>query len=152
MSNHRYPQRLHHNTPEWVPEGAVFHIRIRSQKDGTILTTDSTAKALLNSVAVYADQRRWSCFLFLIMPDHIHGLFSCSTNGMSRLFGNWKRYHANQLGIMWQDNFYDHRIRSQQEFTDKFNYIRLNPVVKGLCETPDDWPWQTIQTQAQPVF
>ncbi len=28
--------------------------------------------------------------------------------------------------------------------TEKWNYIRENPVSKGLMSAPDDWPYQWI--------
>jgi len=153
MPTQKYPQRLHHKTPDWAPEGAVFHIRIRCKPTSVLLTSPTIAKSLLTSITVYAEQEKWSCFLFLIMPDHVHGLFSFSREvGMSKAVSNWKRFQTTQLGIDWQDNFFDHRIRSQQEFTDKFQYIGLNPVVKGFCGAPDEWPWRTIIAHGLPQF
>ena len=61
---------------------------------------------------------------------------------MADLFKSWKRYTARALGIGWQDGFFDHRLRSENEVTEKHFYIRQNPVRKGFCEKPDDWPHQ----------
>ena len=60
---------------------------------------------------------------------------------MSKVIGDWKRYHQQHQGILWQDNYFDHRIRNPDEMTEKAAYIRQNPVAKGLCATPQDWPW-----------
>jgi putative transposase len=43
--------------------------------------------------------------------------------------------------VSWQRDFFDHRLRDHHEETEKISYIRLNPVRKGLCERPEDWPW-----------
>ena len=62
---------------------------------------------------------------------------------MSRVIGDWKKYHAGYNGIVWQKGYFDHRLRNDlDEFNAKRTYIRHNPVVKGLCETPEVWPWQ----------
>ena len=58
---------------------------------------------------------------------------------MSRTIGDWKRFHQRQKGVLWQDNFFDHRIRGQSELDEKSAYIRRNPVVKELCAKEDDW-------------
>ena len=65
---------------------------------------------------------------------------------MSRVVADWKRYQSRQHGINWQDNFFDHRIRNTAEYLEKAAYIRNNPVMKGMCETADDWPhvWSTL--------
>jgi len=76
------------------------------------------------------------------MPDHLHAILSFSEeNRMSRIVGEWKKYHTTTSGVSWQGNYFDHRLRSEKEFIEKAEYIRMNPVRKGLCEKPEDWPW-----------
>jgi hypothetical protein len=60
---------------------------------------------------------------------------------MATSIGRWKAWQLRTLGVTWQDNFFDHRIRTQHEHELKAGYIRHNPVVKGLCADPADWPW-----------
>jgi putative transposase len=140
--NHK--SRLSHKTPGWVSDVAIFHIRIRCAADNPHLLTDSDVGApLLESVRVYTEKQFWSCYLFLLMPDHLHGLFSFARDrSMSGTVRAWKRYHTIQHGISWQENCFDHRIRNEQEFSEKYAYIERNPVVKGLCECPSDWQWK----------
>ncbi len=138
-----FGQRLHHVTPAWVPDGARFHIRIRTAPDFTkFLTNPALGKALLDSVAHYHKHQRWHVTLCLLMPDHLHAILSFpAQESMARLIGEWKRFHAKTHAIRWQDNFFDHRLRNDAEADLKYEYIRQNPVVKGLCEQPEDWPW-----------
>jgi REP element-mobilizing transposase RayT len=139
----QYPSRLHHGAPSWVADGSVFHVRIRCAKENPIcLTQPDAAESLLESVRVYADTGRWFSHLFLFMPDHAHALLSFPKDEvMARVIGDWKRYQSGNLGVLWQDNFFDHRIRNTREHIEKAAYIRQNPVVKGLCARPEDWPW-----------
>ena len=133
--------RLYHAIPGWVPDGEVFHIRIRAESPD--LTCASVAHALLTSVGHYQASGRWHCPLFLLMPDHLHALISFPREpGMSDTVRAWKTYHARQHGIRWQSGYFDHRIRSEDELTAKAHYIRQNPVVKGLCAVPEAWPWK----------
>ena len=32
-------------------------------------------------------------------------------------------------------------LRRDESLEQKALYIRRNPVVKGLCSTPEEWPW-----------
>jgi REP element-mobilizing transposase RayT len=76
------------------------------------------------------------------MPDHLHGLINFPPDKrMSDVVGQWKNYNNRHNGILWQDNYFDHRLRSDASLDEKASYIRQNPVVKGLCEKPNDWPW-----------
>jgi len=139
-----YPSRLAHKIPGWIPDGAIFHIRIRcSSENRKPLTLPSFAPAILESVRTYVRIQRWHCLLFLLMPDHLHALLQFSSeDGLSGTIQGWKRYHRRMNGIVWQDNFFDHRIRTQSELADKFAYIEQNPVVCGLCGEAQDWPWK----------
>ncbi len=79
------------------------------------------------------------------MPDHIHALLSFpALQAMGETIGAWKAYHAKQSRVVWQENFFDHRIRNKQELNKKAAYIRRNPVVKGLCEKEEDWRWMYV--------
>jgi putative transposase len=139
-----YPKRLHHDLPLWVnPSGAIFHIRIRTANESPVPMTDqSLAPKLLDSVVEYVRRQIWWPSLFPIMPDHIHALFSFDpTRRMSRVVGDWKKWNHQNHGVLWQDNFFDHRLRRDEPLEEKATYIRRNPVVKGLCSSPEEWPW-----------
>jgi putative transposase len=146
-----FPQRLGHKTPAWVTAGALFHIRIRIEKEQLVPLTETTlSRALLASVARYHALGRWWCELFLLMPDHLHALvqFPCESD-MSRTVRDWKRGAARFHGVRWQDNYFDHRIRDRRSGLEKWHYIRRNPVAKGLCPREDDWPHVWMASRGQ---
>ncbi len=102
------------------------------------------ADGILAAARDFHGRGNWFLRLLLVMPDHVHLLASFPrTAVMSATVGNWKRYLARHDGIRWQRNFFDHRIRSAAELSEKWEYIRMNPVRKGLVESPDDWPHWT---------
>ncbi len=69
---------------------------------------------------------------------------------MSVVIRNWKRAAARLQGVRWQENYFDHRIRTQAEAQEKWWYIRRNPVVKGLCQKEADWPhWWSANLPAR---
>jgi putative transposase len=57
-------------------------------------------------------------------------------------------YKANQLlGIrgraFWQDESYDHIVRSDLEFERIWAYIEQNPVTAGLVATAQQFQWSS---------
>ena len=52
----------------------------------------------------------------------------------------------NHIGKVWQDGRHDRRIRNQQEFDIKWEYIRQNPVKANLVTKAEDYPflWETF--------
>ena len=77
------------------------------------------------------------------MPDHLHMLATFGPDAsMEKVIRNWKRYTASHVGIRWQRDFFDHRLRSDESFEEKAAYILHNPVRAGLVARIEDWPYQ----------
>ena len=76
------------------------------------------------------------------MPDHLHALLAFAPGKeMSRVIGEWKRYHGLKQSVCWQEGYFDHRLRNENQLDLKYQYILNNPVAKGLCARPEEWPW-----------
>ena len=109
---------------------------------GRSLTDAAQAQALLSAAQTYHETGKWWCHLLLLMPDHVHAMLVFpSDTSMSAAIRDWKRATARLHGISWQENYFDHRIRNEEESSKTWAYIRRNPVVKELCATEDDWPF-----------
>jgi putative transposase len=99
----------------------------------------------LDSAKFYEARARWHITLFLLMPDHLHALLSFARDqSMSDVIGAWKRFHARTNHVLWQEGYFDHRLRADERGTQllaKMNYVRQNPVAAGLCAKAEAWPW-----------
>jgi hypothetical protein len=42
---------------------------------------------------------------------------------------------------VWQRGFFDHILRSEESYRQKWNYVRDNPVRAGLVANANDWPY-----------
>jgi putative transposase len=139
-----------HIPPEWVDTSAVFFITINCQPRGTNhLTSGDITTGLFESITFLSDRHMGFPELVLLMPDHLHALISFSwekKHGMNQVLSNWKRFTATKLGISWQRDYFDHRIRSEQDHQSTWFYIRENPVQAGLVETYDQWPHVWLPT------
>lgn len=87
---------------------------------------------------------------YVIMPDHIHlfAAFADRAPGVSDWMKALKRTLAKRLGTLgvrgtcWQKGFFDHVIRSAESYSQKWLYVRENPVRACLVEAPEDWSYQ----------
>jgi putative transposase len=43
---------------------------------------------------------------------------------------------------IWQAEFFDHLLRSEESYDQKWDYVWKNPMRKGLVKSSDEWPWQ----------
>jgi REP element-mobilizing transposase RayT len=88
------------------------------------------------------------------MPNHVHVVFKMISKNvdlhsdLAPILHSWKSFtakRANEIlrreGIFWQREYYDHVIRSDEEFGHYVNYTLQNPVKAGLCNNWTQWPW-----------
>jgi len=140
-----FPKRkkLPHEFPSWVQQGARHFITINcADRNTTNLLRNDIADHLLESARFYDETGKWHLWLMLIMPDHIHFIATFNLQqGLRPILGAWKRYQATTLGIEWQSDFFEHRLRNPSESDEKAFYIRMNPVRKNLVATPEQWPY-----------
>jgi putative transposase len=86
---------------------------------------------------------------YVIMPDHIH-LFA-GFGPESGTLAVWMKSLKNAISKTlktatfapphWQRGFFDHLIRSEESYEEKWSYVRSNPVRAGLVKVPEDWPY-----------
>jgi len=87
---------------------------------------------------------------YVIMPDHVHLFAAFPVRAIT--LTTWVQTLRNVIGKRllqleihkphWQEGFFDHLLRSQESYSDKWEYVRMNPVRAKLCDTPDAWPYQ----------
>jgi len=124
------PFRIHldHETPFWIQHDATFFITICTEPRG------------FNQLC--HEKQKWFCHLALLMPDHVHFILSFpDISSFSPVIGDWKRWLTMRQKIRWQENFFDHRLRKDEGFNQKADYILQNPVRAGFVEKFEDWPY-----------
>ncbi|MBL7078017.1 MAG: transposase [Kiritimatiellae bacterium] len=138
------PQRrkLAHDIPSWVSQGSRHFITINCKdRHGTPLLNTDIANQLLKSARYYEEAGSWYLWLMLVMPDHVHFITTFDlSRGVRPIVSMWKRYQTRTLKVAWQSDFFEHRLRNDEEFRLKAHYIRMNPVRKDLVSLPEEWP------------
>jgi REP element-mobilizing transposase RayT len=79
------------------------------------------------------DEKGWPYSLPLILKS-LKGSSARSVNGLS-----------GSSGPVWQEESFDHVPRSQESYENKREYIRQNPVHRGLVQRPEDYPWLWLE-------
>jgi putative transposase len=51
---------------------------------------------------------------------------------------------------VWQRGFSDHRIRDEEDYRIHAGYIHGNPVRKGLCQIPAEYPYCSLAPRFEP--
>ncbi len=136
-------KRLFHTPPSWLNSDEMFFITICCAKRGVNqLAQDKIFPVMIGALEHYIRSAKLWVHLFLVMPDHLHTLMTFPPEEqMGKVLRDWKRFIAKEAGVVWQDGFFDHRLRREESLEEKAHYIRMNPVRAGLVAEPKDWKY-----------
>ncbi len=165
------PERktLPHDVPLWVdPQREIYFITINCRerfdygRDSALRCPDAAAQRpypelgngnqlaapeisvrLFETVRHRQERFLWWPHLFLLMPDHLHALISFppSNKTIQGVISKWKEWTAKEIGIGWQRDFFEHRLRHDESRRQKADYILENPVRKQFVARPEEWPF-----------
>jgi len=115
-----------------------------------VLTREDAFERIVSTLHEAARRESWLVGRFVVMPDHIH--FFCApeseTADLSKFMKRFKSLSTRRIWELghgpriWQKEFFDHLLRSDESYEAKWEYVRHNPVRHGLCENPEQWKYQ----------
>jgi putative transposase len=93
-----------------------------------------------------------NCFFLIhaycVMPDHVHILVggASETSSMLTFVVSFKQHTSAEFAqrahrVLWQFKYYDHILRGRDSADRVAWYIWSNPVRKGLCAKPTEYPF-----------
>jgi putative transposase len=93
---------------------------------------------------------KWRVGRYVIMPDHVHLFCAPATNPPEPLapWVRWWKASASKVWPraaehpIWQRDFWDRQLRSGDNYGERWEYVRQNPVRAGLVTTPEAWQYQ----------
>lgn len=88
-----------------------------------------------------------------VLPDHLHWLIAPRGADYSKVVYSFKRGVGAELKKLkligkgdkiWQDRYWEHTIKSDEEYIRCVEYIHYNPVKHGWVKTPRDWRFSSF--------
>jgi REP element-mobilizing transposase RayT len=116
----------------------------------TFLKKHVIAQVVLTSLQHGAEIEHYELHSWVVMPNHVHLLLTPRVS-VSKLIGSLKTVTAERADLLlnrtgqafWQEESYDHLVRSSEEFRRIQLYIENNPVAAGLASRPQEYPWSS---------
>jgi putative transposase len=139
--------RLRRLSEVWI-EKPIWFITTCTEKRAKVLTNSSVPEILVSEWKSAEKRHGWRIGFYVIMPDHVH--FFCSAMSESKdvsvMMNRWKEWTSKrimrELGLknpIWQEGFFDHLLRSDESYQQKWEYFRDNPVRANLIGKIEDW-------------
>jgi putative transposase len=83
---------------------------------------------------------------YVLMPDHIHLFLRLSLDlSLAQWVRSLKRSISRSIvehAPHWQEGFFDHLLRGKDSYSQKWEYVRQNPMRAGLTASHEHWPYQ----------
>jgi putative transposase len=129
--------------------GPLYFVTFCTHERQRFLATHEVHRAFVLFAKRAEDNFNVAVGRYMIMPDHVH-LFV--RGGLDFRLGPWigalKQTLAKAAtlsrvkGQVWQEGFFDHLLRNDESYSQKWNYVRENPVRAGLVKSAKDWAYQ----------
>jgi REP element-mobilizing transposase RayT len=149
--NYDYRRRLPHYQKA---DRAIFVTFCRLARD----PFPANARDVILQNCIHDDGKRIKLHAAVVMPDHVHLLLTSLRDergwpyalpAILKLIKGVSARSVNKLlvssGPVWQEESFDHALRSNESFQAKGEYIRQNPVRAGLVKRPEDYPWLWVE-------
>ena len=115
-----------------------FPVRFEAWLDaaeGACVLVNPAISEIVEGALRFFDSTRYILDRYVVMPNHVHVLFSPQTGfDPSKVLHSWKSYTAHEInrklgrkGTLWQDENFDHIVRSVEQLCLFRDYISDNP-------------------------
>jgi putative transposase len=144
---------------------AQYFFTVVTHRRRQILCDKPIRRALRNAIESVRATRPFVIDAWVLLPDHLHCIWTLP-EGDADFSTRWaviKRavsvacrgaYHRDEWvtatknkrreSTMWQRRFWEHQIRSDEDFARHMDYIHFNPVKHGYVASASDWPYSTF--------
>jgi putative transposase len=138
----------HRRLPHWRLAGATYHVTWSLHGHQPALEPDERT-VVLNALRHLAGSR-YVLAACVVMDDHVHAIVRPgSEHKLETIVQSWKSFTSNRLrqgsgrsGWIWQAEYYDRIMRSDQELWETVRYVADNPRERW----PDikKYPWLLV--------
>ena len=117
--------------------GKPFHQTLDQCHGSCSLREPENSKIVADALQFFNDER-YHLGDYVVMPNHVHLLVE-PLEDLEKLLHSWKSFTAkainrllDQTGQFWQEESYDHLVRTSHDLERIINYIAGNPAKANL--------------------
>ncbi|WP_250655551.1 REP-associated tyrosine transposase [Alkalimarinus coralli] len=141
--------------------GGTYFFTVTLKNRKTTYLTDYIDE-LRNAFRLCRNKQFFTIDAIVILPDHLHTIWGLPEGDIdypsrwrfikSSFTRNIRKsgvpLNANKHGgfDVWQRRYWEHTIKSQEDYNRHIDYIHYNPVKHGYVENPTNWPWSSFHS------
>lgn len=117
----------------------VYHITTVTRGREPIFSELWHARVVIQELMCLQREGLADTLCFVLMPDHLHWLMQLRAGTLSGVVRLLKGRSARRIGrSVWQLNFHDHALRSDEDLLMLARYIAANPLRSALVSRLED--------------
>jgi len=124
----------------------IYLVTTVTQQRQQIFSNIYLGRIVVKAMQYQQQQQKIESLAFVIMPDHFHWLFALKNNhSLSIVMKSVKGYSGKKIQQirreqgdissnqpLWQDGYYDHAVRKEDDLKKMARYIIANPIINHL--------------------
>jgi REP-associated tyrosine transposase len=153
-----YRRNLPHLQKDFTPHFITFVTKLR-------WILPPIARGLVLSSCCHDHRVKYELYVAVVMPDHVHLILTplvdqqrneiyCLIAIMRTIKSASAHLINRQLrrnGAVWQEESFDHVLRSSDGLDAKVNYVLQDPVRKGLAKDWQEYKWSSQRQDHAPA-
>lgn len=141
-----------HSTPNRIIAASrTFFITSSTWGRRALLQSERSASLFVDLLHEHRSRGRFRVHEFVVMPDHFHALVTVDAGdtverAVQFIKGTFAFRAGREFGFtapVWQKGFSESRVRDQNHYARVRDYIRQNPVRRGLTVTAESFPYSS---------
>jgi Transposase and inactivated derivatives len=127
-------------------DGTAYHITTVTRNRAPHFVALDNGRKLVRELMALQAEGRCETLCYVVMPDHLHWLMALRDGTLADAVRLLKGRSARAIGhAVWQPNYFDHAVRSDEDLRTMARYIVANPLRAGLVERIGDYPlWDAV--------
>ncbi len=137
MSNYR---RSYQNGGTWF-----FTVNLRNRRSDLLVQQTGLLK---QSIARVKSRKPFHINAWVVLPEHMHCIWTLPEHDCD-YSSRWRDIKKGftrglQMSDIWQPRFWEHTLRSEEDYRRHMDYIYINPLKHGWVKQVSDWPYSTF--------
>ena len=131
-----------------VSRNRTFFVTTGTAGRRALLQSERSARLLIDVMYHYRAEGQYRLHEFVVMPDHLHVLLTVNElsieRAMQSIKGGFSYRAARELQFrppVWEKGFSEVRVMDPVVYSKFCEYIRANPVRRGLVREVEEFPF-----------
>ncbi len=133
----------------FIQNGLIFLTIVTNNRIPILIDNFQLLERVFNNIILYY---KFELIAYSIQPDHIHCIIKpLNIEEYPKIVKSFKYSFTRNVGLVnptynkiWQNRYWEHTIRNEEDLNKHLDYIHYNPVKHKLVESVKDWKYSSF--------